>query len=255
MPTATHPLVRGFDLGASAYESSRPEYPTEAVDLLVAELGLGRGRRAVDLGAGTGKLTRTLAARGIDVIAVEPAAGMRAEFTRHVPGVPVIEGTAEALPLPAASVDAAVSGQAFHWFDVAAAAREIARVVLPRGGLGLVWNYRDESIPWIAELTRILDPHDPGAPRIRRRAWRAPLEATGLFEPLQSREFRFVHRLAPETVATRLRSVSFVAVLPPSQQEAIAAEVRVLLASDPATRGKAEVELAYRSEVYWTHLR
>lgn len=255
MVPTTHPLVQGFDLAAPAYERGRPEYPAEAIDLLVSELGLRQGQRAVDLGAGTGKLSRAIVARGIDVVAVEPAAGMRAEFARRVPGVPVVDGTAETIPLPEASVDAAVSGQAFHWFDAPAAAREIARVVRPRGGLGLVWNYRDESIPWVAELTRILDAHDPGAPRIRRRAWRAPLEATGRFEPLQSREFRFVHRLDPETVVARALSVSFIAVLPRSHQEAIATEVRALLERDPDTREKAEVELAYRTEVYWTALR
>jgi SAM-dependent methyltransferase len=255
MAPATHRLVEGFDLAASAYERGRPEYPGEAIDLLVGELGLGSGHRAVDLGAGTGKLTRALAARGVEVLAVEPAAGMRAEFARRVPGVPVVDGTAEAIPLPDTCVDAAVSGQAFHWFDVPQAAREISRVVRPRGGVGLVWNYRDESIPWIAELGRIIDAHDPGAPRIRRRAWRAPLEATGRFEPLKSREFRFVHRLDPATVVARALSVSFIAVLPPSQQTAIAAEVRALLARDPATREKPEVELAYRTEVYWTALR
>ena len=255
MPPATHPLVQGFDLAAPEYERGRPEYPGEAIDLLIARLGLGPGRQTVDLGAGTGKLTRAIAARGINVLAVEPAAGMRAEFARRVPDVRVVEGTAEAIPLPDGSVDAAVSGQAFHWFNVPAAAREIARVVRPRGGLGLIWNYRDESIPWIAELTRILDAHDPGAPRIRRRAWRAPLEATGRFEPLQSSEFRFVHRLDSATVVARALSVSFIAVLPRSQQEAVAAEVRALLARDPATRERPEVELAYRTEVYWTALR
>src|SRR5437588_5658396 len=108
---------RGFERHADAYERGRPNYPAEATAWLVTKLGLGPGRTVVDVGAGTGKLTRALLPSGATVIAVEPVAAMRAVLKRELPTVQAMNGTAESLPLPDASADAIVVGQAFHWFD------------------------------------------------------------------------------------------------------------------------------------------
>ncbi len=101
----------------------------------------------LDLAAGTGKLTRQLVALGANVIAVEPDAGMRATFARVVPGVEMLAGSAEAIPLADASVDAVFVGQAFHWFRAEAALAEMHRVLRPGGGFGLLWNTWHDDDP------------------------------------------------------------------------------------------------------------
>ena len=255
MPPATHELVKGFDRAAAAYERGRPEYPPAAIAHLTQVLGLGPGRTVLDLGAGTGKLTRALRPTGARLLAVEPTGGMREEFRRALPDVELLEGTAEAIPSPDGSVDAVMCGQAFHWFEPESAAREIARVLRAGGGLGLVWNMRDETVPWVAKLTAILDRYDPGGPRGRDRRWRAPLEATGRFAPLSLRSFPHVQRLDRAAMAARVLSVSFIAVRPPEEQEAVRVAVDRLLDDDPATRGRAEVDLPYRTDVFWTFRR
>ncbi|MFJ8747475.1 class I SAM-dependent methyltransferase [Embleya sp. NPDC127516] len=144
--------ARSFGAAADAYERGRPPYPPEAVAWLVPE----DARTVVDLGAGTGKLTRALRAAGREVVAVEPSVGMREQFARVLPDVRVLDGTGESIPLPDSSVDVVVCAQAWHWVDPERAVPEAARVLRPGGRLGLVWNFRDVSVPWVAELDQIL---------------------------------------------------------------------------------------------------
>jgi SAM-dependent methyltransferase len=123
-----------------------------------------------DVGAGTGKFTPLLAATGADVIAIEPVDAMRAQIVARQPTVRALPGTAQALGLPGASLDAIVCAQAFHWFADRAALDEFARVLKPGARLGLVWNVRDESVDWVAALTRIMTPYEGDAPRFTRAA-------------------------------------------------------------------------------------
>lgn len=151
---------RATSFGAEAenYEAGRPEYPFEAVAWMLDILPPG-AHRIADVGAGTGKLTRALvAAPGAEVVAIDPDSEMLEALRAALPGVPTFLGTAEALPLPDASVDAMVLGQAWHWVDPAAASREIGRVVRPGGALGLIWNVRDERVDWVRALTEIMHP-------------------------------------------------------------------------------------------------
>ena len=146
--------AKGFQAGADAYERGRPSYPDEAIAFTVEMLGLDAAATVVDLGAGTGKLTRLLVPSGARVVAVEPVEGMRRKLVELAAGaVRVLDGTAEAIPLPNGSADAVVVGQAFHWFAGAPALREIHRVLCPDGRLALLWNVRDESEPWGASIS------------------------------------------------------------------------------------------------------
>lgn len=252
METTIHVAAfRGFSRAVEAYERGRPGYPQEAVATLAGALGIEPGRRVLDLAAGTGKLTRALEPAGAELLAVEPLNEMRAALVRASPRVTALAGTAEAIPLADGSVDAVVVGSAFHWFRGAEALAEIHRVLRPRGGLGLLWNARDESVPWVAELTAIMEPHRGNAPRFASGAWRAAFDRSRLFSPLASASFRHVHRLPTEAVVARVASVSFVAALPAAEREGVLDSVRRLLGRDPATRDRELVEVPYRTDVFW----
>jgi len=247
--------ARGFAGAAAAYEEGRPTYPPKAVARLARELHLGVGRSVLDLAAGTGKLTALLVGTGATVGAVEPVAEMRAVLERALPGVQTLAGTAEAIPLAAGSVDAVTVGQAFHWFRGDEALREIHCVLRPGGELGLLWNVRDTSVPWVARLSELMEPHRRDAPAYRSGAWREAFEQTTLFGRLGHAAAEHVHRLPPEGVVARVASVSFVAALPEGEREAVLMEVRNLLATDRQTRGRDELELPYRTDVYWAKAR
>jgi SAM-dependent methyltransferase len=242
---------RGFAQATEAYEEGRPTYPAKAAARLARELRLRPGRAVLDLAAGTGKLTALLVGTGATVVAVEPVAEMRGVLERALPGVRALPGTAEAIPLADGSVDAVTAGQAFHWFRGDEALAEIHRVLTPDGGLGLVWNVRDTSVPWVAGLSEIMEPHRGDTPALRSGEWREAFERTQLFGPLSHAEVRHVHHLPPAGVVARVASVSFVAALPDRERERVLAEVRDLLATDPETRGREEIALPYRTAVYW----
>ena len=233
--------ARGFARSADAYERARPDYPAAAVAWLAERLGLRPGRMVVDLAAGTGKLTRPLAATGAEVVAVEPVAEMRERIGPEA--ARVLDGTAEAIPLPDASADAVAVGQAFHWFDGPAALAEIHRVVRPGGALGLVWNSRPLDDAVHGAIEGIIAPYRGDAPAQRSGAWRAAFEATALFGPLEERTFRHSRPHDADALADRVGSTSFVAALDDGPQADILAAVRALAADGP-------VEVPYVCEVF-----
>ncbi|MGO4280954.1 class I SAM-dependent methyltransferase [Cupriavidus sp. RAF20_2] len=249
--TAIHnAAAQGFAAQADTYARGRPEYPAELAHWLHDTLGLAPGKSVVDLGAGTGKFTRLLAATGASVVAVEPVAEMRAQLAAKLPDATVLAGTAEAIPLPDASVHAVVCAQAFHWFANPAAMAEIRRVLRPGGKLGLVWNVRDESVDWVARLTAIMTPFEGDAPRYYRGDWKRVFPAEG-FGPLRLTEFPYTHTGAPEQVIVdRVMSVSFIASLPPAQQDAVRAQLHDVIATDPALRGQTAVAFPYTTAAY-----
>lgn len=145
-----------FGSGAVVYDRTRPGYPPDAVQWALGD----RPAPVVDLGAGTGILTRRLVAAGYRTVAVEPDDAMRARLAETSPTVTVLAGSAESVPLPDASVDAVLAGQAYHWFEPDAAHAEIARITREGGVFAALWNLRDDSVPWLAELSAILHGED-----------------------------------------------------------------------------------------------
>ncbi|MBB2919830.1 class I SAM-dependent methyltransferase [Cupriavidus alkaliphilus] len=240
----------GFARQADTYARGRPEYPAEIDTWLRGALGLHAGRVVLDLGAGTGKFTRRLVQTGATVIAVEPVAQMRAQLAAAVGPVQVLEGSAEAIPLAEASVDAVVCAQAFHWFANARALAEIRRVLRPGGRLGLVWNVRDESVDWVAQLTAIMAPYEGDAPRFYKGDWRQVFPAEG-FGPLVLQSLPYAHVGPPQQVIVdRVMSVSFIASLPEPEQARVRARLHALIDQHPALSARAEVAFPYRTEAY-----
>jgi len=245
-----HAAAQGFSTQADTYARGRPDYPPALTQWLQDTLGLRASKTVLDLGAGTGKFSKLLQATGATVIAVEPVAAMRAQLSAALPAVQALEGTAEAIPLPDASVDAVVCAQAFHWFANQAAMTEIARVLRPGGRLGLVWNVRDESVDWVAQLTTIMTPYEGDAPRFYKGDWKAVFPADG-FGSLELASLPYEHvGPAQQVIVDRVMSVSFIASLPAAEQDKVRAQLQAVIDGSPALAGKAALAFPYRTEAY-----
>jgi ubiquinone/menaquinone biosynthesis C-methylase UbiE len=242
--------ARGFERASDDYERGRPGYPAEAIEFLVRELEVRPGTRVLDLAAGTGKLTRQLVPTGADLVAVEPVAGMRSKLVDAAPGVEALAGTAEAIPLADASVDAVVCAQAFHWFEGDRALAEIHRVLRPRGSLALIWNVRDETVEWERQVSELLKRHQANAPRKRWGRWREAFERTELFTTLRERKFVHQQEGDIDTMLARVASISFVSALPDDERAQFLGEVRSLV--EPYD---SPLVMHYRTEVYWCRRR
>jgi SAM-dependent methyltransferase len=215
----------GFASAAEVYERARPSYPVEAVRWLVEATGLGPGKTVLDVGAGTGKLTRLLASSGARVVAVEPIAEMRA----LIEDAETVEGTAEALPFDDGSADAITVAQAFHWFDLERALPELHRVLRPGGHLALVWNMRDLRDPVQRGVEELLAPLRAYTPQQQLGAWREPLARSPLFGEGERRHFRFEQRFTAGDLCDRVASTSFVAAMPAVDRDALLVRVRAVV--------------------------
>jgi SAM-dependent methyltransferase len=246
--------AKGFQAAPEIYDRGRPEYPLDAVEHLLRELNVGPASTVVELGVGTGKFTRLLAASvpvGARVIAVEPVEGMRRKFSALLPSLELLAGSAESIPLAPEAANAVIAAQAFHWFDGPVALQEIHRVLQPGGKLGLIWNARDESVDWVAKLEELTHVHEKGAPRYRTGAWRRAFDRTELFTPLQVLHFQYTQVGGREMVIDRVASSSFIAVMPAAEKNQVLDQVRELLSAHPQTTGKDTIEFPYRTDVFW----
>ena len=239
-------MANSFGAAAAAYEQGRPDYPVEAVAWLLEPAGAHP--RIVDIGAGTGKLTRAVTelvagagaeGRGAEVIAVDPDAEMLGELRRSLPGIRTLIGTAEALGLPDESVVVAVLGQAWHWVDPVAGSAEIGRVLKPGGVLGLVWNIRDESVPWVARLTEIMK----GSNAEQLMADGGP-EVAAPFGALTARTWQWERPMTRAALSAMVHSRSYVITAEPAERERIDREIAELFDEIGAV-GDARVRLPY----------
>jgi SAM-dependent methyltransferase len=212
LPASPDRRELSFDLVADEYERTRAGYPPELLDVLP----LDAGASVLDLGAGTGKLTRVLAARYADVVAVEPLVNMRKMLERVVPGVTVLAGSAERIPMDDASVDAVFAAQAFHWFDKAVALPETARVLRAGGIFAIVWNGPNEAepSPLPAAFRSELDALHGAVehPWKEEPDWEELLQTTGLFAEVHQRTaVAHDHVLDRAGLLDNARSVSWIA--------------------------------------------
>jgi SAM-dependent methyltransferase len=204
--------------------------------------------RVLDLAAGTGKLTRQIAARGLEVVAVEPSEAMRNELDQALPGVRALAGSAEEIPVDDGSVDVVLVAQAWHWVDTRRAVREVARVLSPGGRLGLVWNVRDEREDWVAQLGAVMH--------------RGVVEETNTtdppvgppFEPIERLDVEWTYNLNRQTLLDLVNSRSYIITLPDDQRAKLLDDVRELLDRHPALAGRAEIGMPYTTRCSRTQL-
>ncbi|SDQ60930.1 Ubiquinone/menaquinone biosynthesis C-methylase UbiE [Curtobacterium sp. UNCCL20] len=232
--------AQSFGAAADAYERGRPGYPDEVAAWLVPD----GTQRVVDVGAGTGKFTRTLVGRATEVVAVEPDAAMRDRLTTVLPDVRALDGTGEAIPLADGSADVVTFAQAWHWVDPRRGATEVARVLRPGGVLGLVWNVRDESLPWAKRLGEVVKRPESLVMDYAAPVVGAPFDDGGTYE-----QFRWVHEQSRSDLLDMIASRSYVIVRPEAERAAVLRDVADLLDSDPATAG-ATVSVPYITHVH-----
>jgi len=252
-PVAKEAPADAFGRTAREYELGRPAWPEELLDRVVAKLGLGPGAAVLDLGAGTGKLTRLLVPRFERVVAVEPDDAMREVLEEVVPAAESKAGSAEAIPLGDDEVDATFSGEAFHWFASRETIGELERVLRPGGALAIFWNIflaadsplEDEAEAVLAEA--FARGGTPGLPRVLSGEWREPLAESRFGELHEDELVRDVHTDRDAWIANML-SVSSIAHQPEEDRAALAERLRELVPP-------GEMRRRYRTVAYWTRLR
>ena len=196
-----------FGAFADTYNATRPEWPEATIRWLVDDRP--PGAPVLDVGAGTGKGTRTLAALGLAPTALDPSAGMLGELQARQPDVPVLVGTAEAIPLPDNTFDAIICLQAWHWVDSPVAARECARVLRPAGTLGIAWHVRDETVPWVARLSEAAGRREDAVASTRGVL---PPDVEGPFDPAEIQVFDYDLVLDVDGVVALASSWSYLAL-------------------------------------------
>ena len=234
---------RTFGGVADVYARTRPAYPDRCVSWLTG----GRAVKVLELGAGTGKLTAQLVRAGHDVVATEPSEPMLAHLADRLGqgrrGVACVRSTAERPPFAAGSFDVVVVAQAYHWFDTAEALPQIARVLREGGLLSLVWNIRDDSIPWVRKLSDIIGSEDHDSGELTDQ-----VSADGLFEPVAYEKFGFWQDLDEAALVGLVESRSYVAALEPDARAELIGRVRELYAG--YDRGPDGLRMRYRTDCY-----
>lgn len=227
-----HPLAAQFADVADAYERGRPEYAPAVVGAIVAELGIAPGAPVLDLGAGTGKLTRALLSAGLDVVAVEPQTQLRELLASKVGIERARDGLAESIPLPDRAVVAVTVADAFHWFDQQAALNEIGRVLRAGGGLAVVTTFPDWSgASWAHEVGTLMASLRPEHPGFDGPAWRDTVRAAGGWRAPREIRVTTSQPASPERIVDYVASVSWVAALPENQRGDALAQIDAIVSA------------------------
>ncbi|MEV4206460.1 class I SAM-dependent methyltransferase [Nocardia salmonicida] len=233
-----------FGTQAAVYAQYRPDYPAAGIRWALEAVAEKAGAVVLDLGAGTGKLTGGLLAAGVEVIAVEPDEGMRAELVRRYPEVRALSGAAEAIPLADGSVDAVLAGQAFHWFDQARAFPEIARVLRADGVFAAFWNNDDDKVEWVAGLRDVSRSSASFPPSSSDDA----LPAHPLFAPFEYAEFAHSQRRTAESLTASIGTHSHTVVISTQERAEVLARILDYLRATPET-AEGEFDFPLRTEV------
>ena len=256
-----------FGAAAPLYERYRPGPSELAVDWILP----GRVATVIDLGAGTGALTRLLLTRAEHVVAVEPDDRMRALLTERVPGARAVMGRGESIPIPDRTADAVVASSSWHWMDPVPTLREVARVLAPGGTLGVLWSGPDPEGPFMIQALALLgemsrapgraSSEDPGSEFASllmaedRPAPRLEIPAGSAFDQPESRVFTWDVALNADELIGLLGTFSWVITLPDETRARVTAEARRLLRDALGVEGDVTVDVGFRSDAWRTHLQ
>jgi SAM-dependent methyltransferase len=235
-----HPLVAGFN-DPETYDRGRPRYDEQTTAVLREGLGLADGAPVLELGPGTGQLSRALLAAGFDLRAVEPLPGMRELLAQAIGAEHVLAGVAEDIPLEDGSVDAVLAADCFHWFDETRAMPEIRRVLKPRGGIAILRSIPIMNEPWSEDLGKILIAERPEHPAFGERGPAAALEEDEAFEDVRATSVQTEWAIDREGILAFLGSVSWVGTLSEERRAALLKQAGALLDRHEVARWTAAV--------------
>ena len=238
------PAIAMYADRVNEYVAGRPEYPAGLLaDLPPAD-------PIIELGAGTGKLTRLLARTGGRIIAIEPIEAMAARIpAERLANVDVLSGTAEAIPVPDRSAGLVCCATAFHWFDYPLATAEILRVLERGGALALIWNVMDERAPWVAAFSRLLDGYSGNSPRRVQGKWRVIFD-DARFLHLRSATYPFAQSMPASGLLDRALSTSFIAGLAQAELKIVKAKIAAIAAREPSLAGRDPIEFPYVTQLH-----
>jgi ubiquinone/menaquinone biosynthesis C-methylase UbiE len=244
--------AQGFEKAAAVYEQSRPSYPSEAIDWIKSLCK--NPDIVIDLGAGTGKLTRLLGPIGArELVAIEPVSAMR-EHLKNIPIITkIIDGTAEHIPFEDHTVDMIICGQAFHWFANHRALAEFHRVLKSNGVLVLLWNIPDMTgKEWADNIKKYIEsfkPHD--VTQYKSMGWKEAFDNQDLFSTAQYKQFIHQQHVTRDLMIKQMLSMSFIAALPSEQQTKLVQEVEKMLDNVDGIGNVQELDINHLTDVYW----
>ncbi|CAF3055116.1 unnamed protein product [Rotaria socialis] len=244
--------AQGFEQAATVYEQARPSYPNEAIDLIKSLYN--KPNTIIDLGAGTGKLTRLLGPiNAQEIIAIEPVSKMR-ENLKNIPLITkIIDGAADQIPFEDNTIDMVLCGQSFHWFANHNVLTELNRVLKSNGLLVLLWNIHDNrDNEWVEKISKYMDSFQSNeTPRYKTMEWKKVFDDQKLFSSLEHKQFPCKHRVTRHLLVDRILSTSFIAILPSEEKLKLIAEVTNMLENVEAIRDREEFDINYLTDVYW----
>jgi SAM-dependent methyltransferase len=248
-------LRQSFGGVADTYDRLRPGPPDEAVQRVVPAAAVD----VLELGAGTGGLTRQLVRRHAHVRAVEPDERMRAVLLERVPEADIVAGSAEEIPAPESSFDAVIGASMWHWVDEARALPEVARVLRPGGTFSLLWNGVDRSVDWVRALWaggQALNEEDKnGLDAVRRSRHEVHLDPDGPFLEPTRQVIRWSRLMAPEDLVGMAGTYSAVIVMNPGQRQEHLASMSRFLETHDVPRREGAIEVPMRCLCWHTSLR
>ena len=252
MTQSLHPSAqKGFSLGAELYQQVRPSYPPEIVVWLQDQLKVGENSTVIDLGSGTGKFLPFLLQTQAKVIAVEAVAEMLQQLQQTHPKVECVQAYSDQLPFQNESVDAMLCAQSFHWFSNSETLKEMYRVLIPSGHLGLVWNQRDITVDWVKALADEIAPFEADTPRYHSEKWKQVFEQQQLFQFNGLQTFQLKHTgTVEQVVSKRLLSTSFIAAMPEHQQQQLKARFEQIVFDFTGQTAQDQIDFPYTTFAY-----